>query len=60
MLMETVKRMANDDVDRELRRKFTRPGSRLIRPAVGCGSFTLTDHDIDVLDKQTKRDILAH
>ncbi|MCB7754870.1 hypothetical protein KAG03_20800 [Klebsiella variicola] len=25
---ETVKRMANDDVDRELREKFTRPGSR--------------------------------
>ena len=46
-VQEDVKRMGDDDVDRELRCSWVR-------------IIYLTDHDIDVLDKQTKRDILAH
>ena len=53
-VQEDVKRMGDDDVDRELRERFTRTACSWVR------IIYLTDHDIDVMDKQTKRDILAH
>jgi hypothetical protein len=51
--------MPDDDVDRELRESLPAP----VVVDTACSwvrIIYLTDHDIDVLDKQTKRDILAH
>ncbi|EPB4369063.1 hypothetical protein MOW87_001885 [Citrobacter freundii] len=57
---QTVSRMADDDVDRELRGtgpakvEVIDTGCDWVKPIYG------TDHDWDSLDKQTKKDILAH
>lgn len=51
--------MDDDDVVRQLCVTFTRP----VVVDTACSwvrVIYLTDHDIDVLEKQTKRDILAH
>ncbi len=51
--------MPDDDVDRELRESLPAP----VVVDTACSwvrIIYLTDHDIDVLDKQTKRDILTH
>lgn len=58
-VQEDVKRMGDDDVDRELRESLPAP----VVVDTACSwvrIIYLTDHDIDVLDKQTKRDITAH
>lgn len=58
-VQQTVSHMPDDDVDRELRESLPAP----VVVDTACSwvrIIYLTDHDIDVLDKQTKRDILAH
>jgi hypothetical protein len=58
-VQQTVSHMPDDDVDRELRENLPAP----VVVDTACNwvrIIYLTDHDIDVLDKQTKRDILAH
>jgi hypothetical protein len=58
-VQQTVSHMRDDDVDRELRENLPAP----VVVDTACSwvrIIYLTDHDIDVLDKQTKRDILAH
>jgi phosphoribosylanthranilate isomerase len=59
-VQQTVNHMPDDDVDRELRTNWTRKVEVVdtacdwVKPIYG------TDHDWDVLDRQTKKDILAH
>jgi hypothetical protein len=58
-VQQTVSHMRDDDVDRELRENLPAP----VVVDTACNwvrIIYLTDHDIDVMDKQTKRDILAH
>lgn len=57
---QTVNPMSSDDVDHELRDNWIRKGDLVdtacdwVKPIYGIA------HDWDVLDKQRKRDILAH
>jgi hypothetical protein len=57
-VQQTVNHMPDDDVDRELR--TTGPVPVVVDTAATGLVIYLTDHDIDVLDRQTKKDILAH
>jgi hypothetical protein len=58
-VQQTVSHMPDDDVDRSCAKSLPAP----VVVDTACSwvrIIYLTDHDIDVLDMQTKRDILAH
>lgn len=58
-VQQTVSHMPDDYVDRSCAKSLPAP----VVVDTACSwvrIIYLTDHDIDVLDKQTKRDILAH
>ncbi|MGT3970083.1 hypothetical protein ACVTGX_21000 [Klebsiella grimontii] len=56
----TVGHMPDDDVDRELRETLPAKPEVIDTACDWVRIIYLTDHDIDALDKQTKRDILVH
>ncbi len=59
-VQQTVSHMPDDDVDRGSCAKSL-PAPVVVDTACSwVRVIYLTDHDINVLDKQTKRDILAH
>lgn len=59
-VQQTVSHMPDDDVDRELRGNWTRKVELIDTSCDWVKPIYLTDNDITVADRQTKRDVLAH